>query len=149
MIIKKRRDVDEINSSSMADIAFLMMMTKLLLPWSMVTGITYIIKTMSFIIILSIFCSILMSFLSHFRILFRYSFVHRFLMFFWSKSDAQNRPKMTPKSTPVRPRATSGFLASSGHLWTCYFYDFWCQNGSQNDLKMTPVVLINFRGTQE
>ena len=44
---------------------------------------------------------------------------------------------MTPKSTPVRPRAASGFLASSGHLWTCHFYDFWCQNGSQNYLKMT------------
>ena len=100
-------------------------------------GFTYIIKTMSFIIILSICCSILMSFLSHFRILFGYNFLRRFSMVFWSKNDAQNRPKMTPKSTPVRPRAASGFLASSGHLWTCHFYDFWCQNGSQNDLKMT------------
>ena len=92
---------------------------------------------MSFIIILSICCSILMSFLSHFRILFGYNFLRRFSMVFWSKNDAQNRPKMTPKSTPVRPRAASGFLASSGHLWTCHFYDFWCQNGSQNALKMT------------
>ena len=92
---------------------------------------------MSFIIILSICCSILMSFLSHFRILFGYNFLRRFSMVFWSKNDAQNRPKMTPKSTPVRPRAASGFLASSGHLWTCHFYDFWCQNGSQNDLKIT------------
>ena len=92
---------------------------------------------MSFIIILSICCSILKSFLSYFRILFGYKFLHRFLMVFWSKNDAQNRPKMTQKSTQVRPRAASGFLASSGHLWTCHFYDFWCQNGSQNYFKIT------------
>ena len=67
---------------------------------------------------------------TYFRILFEYIFVHRFFTLFWSKNDVQNRPKMTPKSTQVRPRAESGFLALSGHLWTYHFYDFWCQNGS-------------------
>ena len=99
-------------------------MTFLLQKNSYFQGFTYIIKTMSFIIILSICCSILKSFVSYFRILFGYKFLHRFLIVFWSKNDAQNRPKMIPKSTPVRPRAASGFLASSGHLWTCHFYDF-------------------------
>ena len=90
-----------------------------------------------FIIVLCIFYQFGRQLLWYFRTLFMYNFVHRFLIVFWSKKDAQNGPKITPKSTPVRPRAASGFLASSGHLWTCHFYDFWCQNGSQNNLKMT------------
>ena len=91
-----------------------------------------------FIIVLCIFYQFWRHFLWYFRTLFMYNFVHRFLIVFWSKKDAQNGPKITPKSTPVRPRAASGFLASSGHLWTCHFYDFWCQNGSQNDSKIDP-----------
>ena len=89
-----------------------------------------------FIIVLWIFYQFWRQFLWYFRTLFMYNFVHRFLIVFWSKKDAQNGPKITPKSTPVRPRAASGFLASSGHLWTRLFWDFWCQNGSQNDLKI-------------
>ena len=94
-------------------------------------------KCWFFIIVLYILYQFWRHFLWYFRTLFMYNFVHRFLIVFWSKKDAQNGPKITPKSTPVRPRAASGFLASSGHLWTCHFYDFWCQNGSQNDLKIT------------
>ena len=99
-------------------------------------GFTCILKVMIFIVVLCIFAPFWRYFLTHFRTFVGYSFVHRFLIVFWSKNDAQNQPKITPKSTPVRPRAASGFLASSGHLWTCHFYDFWCQNGSQNDLKI-------------
>ena len=100
-------------------------------------GFTCILKVLIFIIVICVFYQFWRQFLWYFRTLFMYNFVHRFLIVFWSKKDAQNGPKITPKSTPVRPRAASGFLASSGHLWTCHFYDFWCQNGSQNDLKMT------------
>ena len=65
---------------------------------------SYIIKTMSFIIILSICCSILKSFLSHFRILFGVNVLHWFLFFFWSESDAQIRSKMSPN----RPQCVPG-----------------------------------------
>ena len=96
-----------------------------------------ILKVMMFIVVLCIFRRFRCQLLMYFRILFEHNFVHRCLIVFWFKKDAQNGPKIMSKSTPVRPRAASGFLASSGHLWTRNFCDFWCQNGSQNNLKMT------------